>query len=924
MRPVSAHSIKKIIGLLMAGGLLLRLGGIRWGINVDYGFHPDEWPFNLIYQISQGDFSELGLSVWYNVYHFISAFVYLVIRKIVFWAGALFNVYRMEEEVTLNLILMGRITSAFLGTLTIYLVYKTGQVLFNNSTIGMLAAAICTVVPINVVQTHYLETDVPLAFMATLSFLFSFLILQHPNKKTFYWGGLIFGLTFSTKPSGLLMAIPFLVSFVYLLTENLSWDQGKNLLKKVLLFSGSTLLGILLGAPGLTLKFSYLAPRMFSFLFDLAEITPVPQEGPWWEGPQAFRFGWAIHYLREGFTSPLVILAVLGILYFLYLRKKEGILLLSFPVGYFFIVAFFGRRFGERDVVIMIPFLCLLAAAFLYLFFERLGKAPLWKGAFILLSLFLWINPLWTSLQVVYYYWQDDNRQLAHRWMTQNIPAGSPVAIDGYGPKSIDFPLLALEYDRPAKFYQDNAQYLVTSSIDGDRFFSIFTHRPVEPEGRIFLDLQKRFRLIKEFDLNFKNQDAKKNGAYNFPDFLNPLIRVYSTQAAEIRDKVYFPRLQADARENYGLSFVGLNEYEKETTSFLILPRGVAKRILRSSEPLSQILLILSTTQPLKKPLTLSNGWRDQQIKLNPGESKTVLIRPSCSFPYIRNLYGIKLQGDEEAAVWGQTVTEPFRIGVQLVNHQKYQEAIPFLQEAVKRDPARLEGYAFLGLAYHQAGESASARRAFQEIETRDPDYWPRMLQLSRGNLPYPEWLNQFAASTRYHLPLLQQALTYRHRIPPGTRLSSTIPLEMKEKNFTAAAAQEADGNRSIKLWSNELFPQGFFLAKFSVKINPNTRGDLPVVRLDVLKHAHTGLVSVGERLVLGKEAGAQTESVSEFLIPFTNPVFGGDFEFRIFGLDKKTRFDLQEVEVSLDLRETLRNNLKQLLTAREKAWALK
>ena len=81
MRPISAPSIKKIIGLLMAGGLLLRLWGIRWGINVDYGFHPDEWPFNLIYQISQGDFSELGLSVWYNVYHFMSAFVYLVIRK---------------------------------------------------------------------------------------------------------------------------------------------------------------------------------------------------------------------------------------------------------------------------------------------------------------------------------------------------------------------------------------------------------------------------------------------------------------------------------------------------------------------------------------------------------------------------------------------------------------------------------------------------------------------------------------------------------------------------------------------------------------------------------------------------------------------------------------------------------------------------
>jgi hypothetical protein len=259
-----------------------------------------------------------------------------------------------------------------------------------------------------------------------------------------------------------------------------------------------------------------------------------------------------------------------------------------------------------------------------------------------------------------------------------------------------------------------------------------------------------------------------------------------------------------------------------------------------------------------------------------------------------------------------------------LLAHQKAKEAIPFLQEARQKNLDHLERVAFLGVAYQARGDLVSARRAFQEIEARDSDYWPRVLQLSRGNLPYPEWLQQFAASTHYHLPLLQQALTYRHRIPPGTRFSSEIPLEMKEINFTAAAAQEPDGNRSIKLWSNELLPQGFFLAKFSVKINSNTRGDLPVVRLDVLKHAHTGLVSVGERLVLGKEAGAQTEGVLEFLIPFTNPVLGGDFEFRTFGLDKKTRFDLQEVDVFLDLRETLRNNLKQFETAREKAGVLK
>jgi hypothetical protein len=915
---------KRIIGLLMAGGLLLRLGGIRWGINGDYGLHPDEGSFRIIYQISQGEFSELGLSVWFNVYHFLSAFVYLLVRKIVFWTGTLFQVYRLEQEVLLDLILMGRITSAILGTLTIYLVYKTGQVLFKNSTIGVMAAAIIAVAPLSIAQTHYLGTDVPLAFMATLSFLFSFLILQHPRKGTLFWGGLIFGLTFSTKPSGLMMSIPFIGTLIFLLVENPSWNQGKDLLKKALLFCGATLLGILLGAPGLIINHSFLVPRMFSFLFGLAELRPDPYRGSWLEGPQASRFGLALHFLREGFSTPLLILAALAIFYFLYLRKKEGLLLLSFPLGYFFIVALWGRRFGERDLVIMIPFLSLLVAGLIYFLFERLGKNRIGTGVFLLFFFGLLISPLWKSFQVVYYYWQDDNRVLAQRWIRQNLPTDSPIAVDGYAPKPDEFPLVALEYDRPAEFYQQQTHFVGTSSLDGDRFFSIITHRTNELEGRNLLDIQKRFKLIKEFDLGFPDQASKENGSYHFPDFQNPLIRIYSTQAGERLNPVYFPRLSADSRGKYSLSFTSHGDYEKETTYLLIPPNGTAKRVLRSSEPLNQVLLILSNGREGKTSLKIFSGWGTTRIQMNTGEVKTVLIKPSLSFPYIRNLYGIEIQGKGAAPVWGQIVSDPFRIGIQLLAHQKAEEAIPFLLEARLRNLDHLERVAFLGVAYQARGDLASARRAFQEIETRDSDYWPRVLQLGRNNLPYPEWLHQFAASTHYHLPLLQQALTYRHRIPPGTRFSSEISLEMKEINFTAAAAQEPDGNRSIKLWSNELFPRGFFLAKFAVKINPNSRGDLPVVRLDVLKHAHTGLVSVGERLVLGKEAGSQTEGVSEFLIPFSNPVFGGDFEFRVFGLDKKTRFDLQEVDVSLDLRETLRNNLKQFETAREKAGVLK
>ncbi len=206
----------------------------------------------------------------------------------------------------------------------------------------------------------------------------------------------------------------------------------------------------------------------------------------------------------------------------------------------------------------------------------------------------LLISPLWKSFQVVYYYWQDDNRVLAQRWIRENLPADSPLAVDGYAPRLDEFPLLALEYDRPAEFYHQQAHFVSTSSLDGDRFFSIITHRTNEPEGRNFLDIQQRFRLIKEFDLGYPDQASKENGSYHFPDFQDPLIRIYSTRAGEIRKPGLFSQTCGRFPRKIQPFLYQLWRLRKRNHPFFTPPRGMAKRILRSSKPLNQVLLILS------------------------------------------------------------------------------------------------------------------------------------------------------------------------------------------------------------------------------------------------------------------------------------------------------------------------------------------
>lgn len=922
MKEPSPRTIRIALWLFLTGGLLLRLWGIRWGLEGGQGLHPDETPFIVIYQISRWDFSEIGLGVWFNVYHFIAALVAVLLQKAVFFAGALFNLYRLEQDVLLDFILIGRITSALLGTLTIYLVYRTGRLLFKNPFIGLLAALIFTITPLNVVQTHYLETDVPLAFMATLCFMAAYAILKKKGTASFLIGGLLYGLTFSTKPNGLMMAFPFLVVLVYLLRENPTWGGIKALTPKILLFVLATFLGIILGAPGLVLNFSQVITPIVSFVWNLSEIKTGSWQGSWLEGPQASRFGWALHFLREGFGLPWMILAALGILYFIYRREQEGLLLLAFPVGYFFIVGFWGRRFGERDLVVMMPFLSLLAAGFLMRAVAPPEKNRLRGWLLAALVLGLSINPLWDSLQLLYHYWQVDNRVFAQQWIQRNLPPGSTLALDGYAPKDLDFPLAPLNYHFPPEVYQKEANYLVTSSSDSDRFFSIITGRTLALEGRHLLALEQRFQLIKEFDLNFRDQSAKRHGSFNFPDFVDPLIRIYSTQAKAIRNPVYLPHLMASTRENYSLSFTGHSEYEKDTTAFFLPPHHLAKRVLRSAKPLGRVLLILSNGPQTKTEVTISPGWRSSRLELDPQEIRPVLVKPRRSFPYIRNLYGIKIRAEGEGNVWGQLITDPLRIGVHLLHFQQAREALPFLEEAVSRNPNHLECRAFLAAAYAALGDVPAARKSFQAIETRDPAYWSRYRQLCLNNLPYPEWLRTFAEVTGYYYPLLRQATIYHQVVPPVPRLSILeSKQEVKAENFTAASELQPDGTPAIKLWSREMFPQGSFQARFRIRTFSPPREDLPVLKVDVLKHSHDGLVTVGEKMIRGRELSPRPGTVEEFLVPFDNPVFGGDFEFRVFSLNKKSDFTLQEVEVSLDLRQTLRRSLDLFMAAREKVF---
>jgi 4-amino-4-deoxy-L-arabinose transferase-like glycosyltransferase len=83
--------------------------------------------------------------------------------------------------------LWGRFVTAVLGTATVYLVYLIGMRW--GARHALLAAGLMAVIPNHVRESHYVLTNVPMAFFTTLSFLLTLRALEKQTLGAFGWAG---------------------------------------------------------------------------------------------------------------------------------------------------------------------------------------------------------------------------------------------------------------------------------------------------------------------------------------------------------------------------------------------------------------------------------------------------------------------------------------------------------------------------------------------------------------------------------------------------------------------------------------------------------------------------------------------------------------------------------------------------------------
>jgi hypothetical protein len=410
---------------LVLAGLGLRVWGSGWGL--PYLYHPDEDKIvNHALAFGSGDLNPRYFG-WPSLPMYVMFFIY----GCYFIAGWLAGLFASPEQFLVafaadpsDFYLLGRWLSALLGAFTVWLTYSAGRRLYGRE-VGLAGAFFLAVNYLHVKDSHYITPDVPVAFMVLAAFYFTVRIIRDPGRKNYVAAGILAGLAISVKYPAFVVALSLLAAHLIAVKTT----NGVRLFSpRAWLGAGLVPLGFFAGTPYILLAWK-------DFLVDLQhQQIQVSRPLPMVERALTLFFDNPLPALGIG----IYLCSLAGAARCLSRREPADILLLSFPLTYLaFLLVTGGLQ--HRYLMPVLPFFCLLAALFLVemahallrlaIVPQRLGRPIMAAAAFGLA-----LQPAAQSVTLALSLSQTDTRTQAKQWIEKNIPGGSRIALESYGP----------------------------------------------------------------------------------------------------------------------------------------------------------------------------------------------------------------------------------------------------------------------------------------------------------------------------------------------------------------------------------------------------------------------------------------------------------------------------------------------------------
>ncbi len=399
----------------MAGVLVLasalRVWGIRHGL--PFVYNPDEFSHFVPKAIDffGGD---------YNPHDFRNppAFAYVLHAVFAVWFGGgdgAVAAWGAEES---DVYVVGRLTAAALGTVSVWLVYLTGARLFDRW-VGLLAAGLLAVAFLPVSFAHQALNDAPALAPLALGLFGAAGVARRGRLQDYALAGTGIGLAAATKYTSGIVAI----AVVGAVAAHASASPERRRVLGGFALAGAAALGtFVLANPYAVLDFDTFRAQL-EYMSSANRVEKLGLEDENGLRYYLWTFTWGLGWAPS-------VAALAGSVLLLIQDRRAALVLVSGPIAFLVFMGAF-TPYG-RYLLPTFPFVCLLAAYAGVRAARTAGRTlPRLVPAFALLAVAaLAVEGLVHSVHLDRVLTRADTRELTRAWMREHIPSGAAVALE--------------------------------------------------------------------------------------------------------------------------------------------------------------------------------------------------------------------------------------------------------------------------------------------------------------------------------------------------------------------------------------------------------------------------------------------------------------------------------------------------------------
>jgi 4-amino-4-deoxy-L-arabinose transferase-like glycosyltransferase len=454
-QPANAKRARLGLVLALLAAALLRFWALSQGIPFQLGPDEPEVMVRAVQMMKTGD-----LNPHFFDYPGLYIYVEAAVSVVRFMVGAMQGKWAGLALVsTEDFYLWGRATTALLGTLTVWVVYRAG--LRWGPQTALLASVLIAVMPMHVRESHYVLTDVPTTFAVMVTFLLSLRAHERERVSAFLIAGAAAGLAGALKYNGVLAVVIPLIACA--LTPRL---RGSRILC-ALWIAAATVGAFLVAAP-------YTLLDLPTFLNQFARLSSEYRMPPSTSEPL-----WLVYlkHLRIALRWPGSLMVIAGFAICVWRIPRDPdrlrwVLALVFPLLYFRFISQQSIVFA-RYLLPLVPFLSILAASAVVAavaWMRRAGVPLRVRHAITIgLTVVAIAPPAYSAINYDADAAKVWTQGLAYEWIRRELPHGASIRLEGSLALKMPAAYKAtyakeLRMDGTSDYAGRGIQYLVASS----------------------------------------------------------------------------------------------------------------------------------------------------------------------------------------------------------------------------------------------------------------------------------------------------------------------------------------------------------------------------------------------------------------------------------------------------------------------------